>query len=294
METDKNEKEPKSTEKEPKSTDANNTLTLCDKELEIVGNYVLDTEEEDLSVTPINDNEANELMSESTPPPNQKTTSEFVFTLPSTTSWNALKKGRSKPNILKGKRIGPQLPDFTIEKDPLEETNAKIKIAKRYADLAEQSYNIDKLERLKITLSSRIEKLVEKNLITITDLVSIFLNENIPLSIRLPTWIPKGHLSNLLLAETNSTFIETISHSLNMQDMMRKEILYNKHLPVCSCGYIYVHPTITYAQHPENRLVVLGKLSDKQSSVEPKEDIIKKLEALRFLLDVYSEYHSKE
>lgn len=282
-------------EKEQKKTDTLNTIPICENELEIVGNYVNDTEEEDLSVTPLNDNEATHSSPESTLSPTEKTNiSDFVFTMPSTKSWNALRKGRSKPNILKGKRIGTQLPDFNIEKDPLEETNMAIKIAKRYADLAEQSYNIDKLERLRITLSSRVETLVEKNLITITDLVAIFLNETIPLSIKLPTWLPKGQLSNLLLADTNSTFLEAIAHSINLQDLMRKTILHHKHLPVCSCGYIYVHPTITYAKHPENRLVVFGKLSEKQSSVESKEEIIKKLEGLRFLLDIYSEYHSKE
>ena len=269
---------------------------IAEKDLEIVENYVIDADE-DLRTTPINDNVSLVQSSESTPTPVSPTSpSEFVFTVPSTVSLSSLRKGKSKPNILKGKRLGLNLnlPSFVIERDPLEETSMKIKIAKRYADLAEQSYHIDKLERLRTTMSARIEQLVEKNLVTTTDVISLFLNENIPLSLRLPTGIPKKYLSNLLFAESSSSFVDTISQSINLQDLMRREILQHRNLPVCSCGYIYVHPTITYARHPENRLSVIGKLSDKQSAVEPKEDIIKKLEALRFLLDIYSEYHSKE
>lgn len=267
---------------------------IAEKDLDIVENYVIDADE-DLRTTPINDKETLVQSSESTPTPFSPTTpSEFVFTVPSTVSLSSLRKGKSKPNILKGKRLGFNLPNFVIERDPLEETSMKIKIAKRYADLAEQSYHIDKLERLRTTMSARIEQLVEKNLVTTTDVITIFLNENLPLSLRLPSALPKKYISTMLFAETSSVFVDTISQSLNLQDMMRREILQHKNLPVCSCGYIYVHPTITYARHPENRLSVLGKLSDKQSAVEPKEDIIKKLEALRFLLDIYSEYHSKE
>ena len=267
---------------------------IAEKDLDIVENYVIDADE-DLRTTPINDNETLVQSSESTPTPVSPTSpSEFVFTAPSTVTLSSLRKGKSKPNILKGKRLGLNLPSFVIERDPLEETSVKIKIAKRYADLAEQSYHIDRLERLRTTMSARIEQLVEKNLVTTTDVISIFLNENLPLSLRLPSALPKKYISNLLLAETSSVFVDTISQSINLQDMMRREILQHRNLPVCSCGYIYVHPTITYARHPENRLSVLGKLSDKQFTVEPKEDIVKKLEALRFLLDIYSEYHSKE
>lgn len=271
-----------------------NEANIAEKDLEIVENYVIDADE-DLRTTPINDNETIVQSTESTPTPVSPTTqTEFVFTAPSTVTLSSLRKGKSKPNIIKGKRLGVHLPSFVIERDPLEETSMKIKIAKRYADLAEQSYHIDKLERLRTTMSARIEQLVEKNLVTTTDVISIFLNENLPLSLRLPSSLPKKYISNLLFAETSSAFVDTISQSINLQDMMRREILQHKNLPVCSCGYIYVHPTITYARHPENRLSVLGKLSDKQSAVEPKEDIVKKLEALRFLLDIYSEYHSKE
>lgn len=218
----------------------------------------------------------------------------FNFVRPIRNPLNILRKGRSKSNLSKGKHVCSQIPDFTIEADPLEEPCTRIKIAKRFADLAEESYHIEKLERIKITLTARIEKLVHLNLITLSDVMAMFFEEAIPISSRLPAGLQKGTLSNLLLANSGSTFVQTINQSINLQDKMRKDILSAKNLPVCNCGYIYVHPSLTFATHADNKLTVMGKISQTEFAVEVKEDVLKKLDALRFFLEVVSEYHTKK
>ena len=257
---------------------------------ETVTNYLDDSVEETPPFDPICSNSKDDNTSTDVVETLKPT---FTFSRPSRLSLNLLRKGKSKSNSSKGKHVCSQIPDFTIEADPLEEPCTRIKIAKRFADLAEESYHIEKLERIKITLTARIEKLVQLNLITLSDAISLFFEEAVPISSRLPARLQKGTLSNLLLADVESTFVQTIYQSINLQDRMRKAILSAKHLPVCNCGYIYVHPSLTFASHADNKLTVMGKISENEFAVEVKEDVLKRLDALRFFLEIISEYHTK-
>lgn len=204
-----------------------------------------------------------------------------------------LRKGSSRVNISKGKgrQTKQEIYDYFIDMDLLTEMSSKSIIAKRIHDLVEKSHQLDTVERVKNTLVSRISDLDKRDLLSLSDVVALFLNQRIPISLKMPASLTEQQISNLLIVQESSNFVQAIASDINLQDILRKAVLNVKKLPVCCCGYIYVHPSLTFSRHPENRATLIGKLSPAEVASESKEKILEKLDAMRFFLEILYEYH---
>lgn len=204
-----------------------------------------------------------------------------------------LRKGSSRINISKGKgrQVKQDVYDYFIDMDLLTEMSSKSVIAKRIHDLVEKSHVIETAERVKKTIASRIFDLEKRDLLSLSDVVALFLNQRIPISLKMPASLTDQQISNLLIVQESSDFVQAVASDINLQDVLRKTILTTKKLPVCGCGFIYVHPSLTYSRHPENRTTLIGKLSPAELASDSKEIILEKLDALRFFLEILYEYH---
>lgn len=212
------------------------------------------------------------------------------------TALRILRKGASKSNPSKGKGRfqGPDVSDYFIDKDLLKEANANSKVLRRFHEISEQSRKIEKFEKLKKTLVSRVFDLDKQNLLSLTDVVYMFLNNKIPISMKVPFLFNPYQISTLLVVEPSSETTKTVSQNLDLQDILRKEILKAKNLPVCACGYIYVHPSLTYARHPENPSKLIGRIFEDDVVSESKAAIMTRLNSFRFFLEILFEYHCFE
>lgn len=213
------------------------------------------------------------------------------------TALRVLRKGASKSNPSKGKGRyqGPDIFDYFIDKDLLKEGNMNSKVLKRFQEFAEQSRKIEKIEKTKKTIVSRISDLDQKNLLSLTDFVYLFLNNKVPISMKVPFLFSSYQISTLLVVEQSSQTTKIVSQNLDLQDLLRREILQAKKLPVCACGYIYVHPSLTYSRHPENPSKLIGRIFEDNDVVsESKVSIMSKLNSLRFFLEILFEYHCFE
>jgi hypothetical protein len=207
-------------------------------------------------------------------------------------------KGQSKANIGKGKR--PRLGIKTnITLDDIDGDlligleSSKQNSLKNLYRLARESQRDERKRRAKNTMLVRIEEMHEKKLLTLTECVQIFLGEQIPISLSIPTLLTEHALSDLLKVDPDSSFIKILSDSRDMQETMRKAILETKNLPVCCCGYIYVHPTLTYAKHPTDYSLLISKqpFTEKLSTIK-RAEVIKNLNSLRYYLEILYEYYN--
>jgi len=194
-------------------------------------------------------------------------------------------KGGSKTNLAKGKR--PMVNTvYTIHGDLVPTKNNPLK---RIFELTEESIRHDRLERIRGTLSDRIVDLHVRKLLTLEDAVKVFYSQAIPISLKLPISLTTTSLATLLLIEESSDFLETLGSSLIFQESVRKKLLEEKNLPVCRCGFIYVHPSLTYTNHPVKSDLVIGNLGDVVA-VEEKKLVIQRLNSLRFFLEILYEH----
>lgn len=199
------------------------------------------------------------------------------------------RKGKSRANISKGKRpANTKL--CTIDGDLLD-TLSQFNVKRRIYDLTEESYHNDKVERIRNTLKERIIGLADGKIYTLSELHRVFVNEKIPLSLRLPSRLSTESLSSLLVVEEDSKFIQDIKGSINFQELIRKHMLEEKNIPVCRCGFIYIDPSLTYAKSPNNPNMFVGQLGN-MLAFERKENVMEKLNKMRYFLEVLYEYLS--
>jgi hypothetical protein len=203
-------------------------------------------------------------------------------------------KGHSKSNPSKGKRPRNMITldeidgDLCTGLDTSKQTQGKL-----LYKLARESQRAEFIRRTKTTLLVRIEEMNEKKLITLADCVNIFMREYVPISLTLPSLLSENALSDLLKVDPDSSFIHTLSESKQLQDVMRKAILESKNLNVCCCGYVYVHPMLTYAKHPTDSTLAIGKqpYTEKITSVK-RSEVVKNLNSLRYYLEILYEYYN--
>lgn len=198
-------------------------------------------------------------------------------------------KGHSKINLSKGKRPMSNL-TYTIQGDLVPSKNTSLK---RIFELTEESIRFDRLERIRKTLKDRIFDLHVRKLFSLEDVVKVFYSQAIPLSLKLPFAFSTTSLATLLLVEESSDFLECIRSSLPFQDTVRKTLLDVKELPVCRCGFIYVHPSLTYTNHPTKPDIVIGNMGDVVA-IENKKTVLKRLTSLRFFLEILYEHLKME
>jgi hypothetical protein len=195
-----------------------------------------------------------------------------------------LVKGKSKTNLSKGKRpLNENI--CSIDGDLIPE---KASALKRIYDLTEESIRLDRLERLRITLKTRITELNNQNLFTLEDVVRVFQSQTIPISLKLPLTLSTISLASLLLIEESSPFIESIKNSINIQELMRRYLLEEKNLPTCRCGYIYIHPSLTYTKHPSCPTLMVGNIGT-MVAIEQKSNVLKLLNSMRLYLEILYE-----
>ncbi len=204
-----------------------------------------------------------------------------------------LPKGRSKTNLSKGKR--PRILNTLAEIDGdmlADMETGRLTYQKLMYELSQTSQQIEKMERTRNTLVLRLEEMHDKRLIKLSECVTYFLSEYIPISLPVPVSLSQNVLSAILKIDDDSSFIKTLSESRELQDVMRKTILDSKMLPVCSCGYIYVHPSLCFAKHPSDQTLVAGRLSGSAKvSVFKRSGVLEQLNALRYFLELLYEYH---
>lgn len=201
-------------------------------------------------------------------------------------------KGKSRTNLSKGKR--PRIQNtLDIDGDMLAEMETtKLTHQKLMYELSQTSQQLEKMNRTRNTLILRIEEMHEKQLIKLSECLKYFLTEYLPISLSVPFPLSRNTLSNILKIDDDSSFIRTLSESRELQDVMRKTILDTKMLPVCCCGYVYVHPNLCFAKHPLDKSLVVGKLSDSGKPLILKRvDILAQINSLRFFLEILYEYH---
>jgi hypothetical protein len=205
-------------------------------------------------------------------------------------------KGNSRVNLSKGKRPRVVTELLDIDGDMLVDLEtSKLTYEKQLFELSQTSHVIEKVNRTKNTLTLRIEEMHQKKILTLTDCVNLFMSENIPISMYLPISLSAEGLSDILKIDPSSAIMQTLQGSRVMQDVVRKTILGTKMLPVCSCGYIYVEPGLCFARHPIDPSLVIGKISASgKMSTMKHSDIITKLNAIRFFLELLYEYHSNK
>jgi hypothetical protein len=205
-------------------------------------------------------------------------------------------KGNSRANLAKGKRPRTAMDLVEIDGDMLADLeSSKLTYEKQLFEHSQTSQIGEKMNRTKNSLILRIEEMHQKKIFTLSDCVNLFMSENIPISMYLPLSLSIDGLSDILKIDQCSSIMQTLHGSRKMQDVMRKTMLETKMLPVCSCGYIYVEPGLCFAKHPTDPSLVIGKISASgKVSTMRHSDIILKLNALRFFLEMLYEYHNNK
>lgn len=222
---------------------------------------------------------------------NENLVPTFVFSSPQRFTVG-LPKGKSKTNLSKGKRSRKST---IIDGDCLNNLeSSKVNQHKIYYEKAQTSQLLEKFNRIKVSLVARIEEMHLKKLFTLNDCVKSFMSEYIPISMYIPKPLSTDCLSGLLKVDTESTFIRSISASLELQELMRRTMLETKGLNVCCCGYIYVHPSLCYARHPSDPTLLAGKITNTSENaiLLKKTDILSQLNSLRFFLEILHECHT--
>jgi hypothetical protein len=207
-------------------------------------------------------------------------------------------KGQSKANLGKGKRIRTAYET----KKTLDDLDGDLLIGletskqncmKNLYRLARESQRDEKIRRAENSMVLRIDEMNTKKLLTLSECTQIFMGEFIPMSLTIPKLLSQQALSDLLKVDPESSFIGIISESRKIQDVMRRAILEGKNLPVCCCGYIYVHPSLTYAKHPTDSNLLISKqpYTEKLTTIK-RADVIKNLNSLRYYLEILYEYYN--
>lgn len=201
-------------------------------------------------------------------------------------------KGQSKANISKGKRprVVPLLGYFTGEMLNDITTSKVTSHERQWYDHALRSQLIEKVQRTKNTLVLRIDEMNQKKLLSLVDVYKIFQTDNSPIAITTSSEMSRDALSGILKVEKDSSFITTIFSSLDLQDTMRRTILDVKKLPTCGCGYIYVHPSITFSKHLADPSLLIGKQPGQENlAVVSKIQAMEYLNSLRYFLEIVYE-----
>lgn len=196
------------------------------------------------------------------------------------------RKGKSRVNSGKGKGLSKNI--CPVDGDLLE-ISRTFSAQKRIFELTEESYQQDVVERIRNTIKDRVTSLAEINAYTLSQVHKTFVENSIPLSMRLPIRLPIASLSSLLVVEEKSGFLQSFKGSINLQDILRRALLEEKHLPVCRCGYIYVHPSLTFAKSPGDENMLVGQFGG-MLVFEKKEVILEKLDKFRYFLELLYEY----
>jgi hypothetical protein len=215
-----------------------------------------------------------------------------TFTMSAPRLVQVLPKGLSKTNLAKGKRpsavITPHL--LTVDGDLQSglDTSRCNTMMKQLYKAARVSQDLDHLERTRNTMVARIQEMHDKNVLLLVDVFKLFQKHLLPISMSLPGRLPRELIANFLQLDIQSDFVDTINDSPNLQETMRKTFLETKHLHVCPCGYIYVHPLVTMVLFGKNPNFVVGKLPGGDSNVAsfPKSTALEHLNALRFFLEI--------
>jgi hypothetical protein len=207
-------------------------------------------------------------------------------------------KGQSKANLGKGKRFRTAYETKKTLDDLdgdllLGLETSKQNCMKNLYRLARESQRDEKIRRAENSMLLRIDEMTTKKLLTLSECTQIFMGELIPMSLTIPKLLTQQALSDLLKVDPESSFIGIISESRKIQDVMRRAILEGKNLPVCCCGYIYVHPSLTYAKHPidSNLLISKQPYTEKLTTIK-RADVIKNLNSLRYYLEILYEYYN--
>lgn len=221
----------------------------------------------------------------------------FVFSSPKRFTIG-FPKGKSKTNLSKGKRcLNHNNRNTTfIDGDNLGNLEtSKSSQHKIYYDKAQSSQMEQKLERIKTALVLRIEEMNTKKLFTLSDCVQLFISEYVPISMSVPRSLSIRGLADVLQVDQDSSFIQEISGSLELQELMRRTMLETKTLSVCCCGYIYIHPNLCFSRHPTDPSLVAGKITNTNENaiIIKKVDMLAQLNVLRFFLEILYEYHTK-
>jgi len=201
-------------------------------------------------------------------------------------------KGQSRINILKGKRPRHVPLLVTISGVELTDrpTHQITKYETQWYEHALRSQQIEKIARTKNTLVLRIEDMHLKKILSLVDVFKVFQSSNTPIAITVPRELSSESLSAILQVEKDTDFISTISSSLDLQESMRKTILDVKNLPTCGCGYIYVHPSVTFAPNFADRNLLIGSQPGQTNlAITTKIQALEYLNALRFFLEIVFE-----
>lgn len=222
----------------------------------------------------------------------------FVFSSPQRFTIG-LPKGKSKTNLSKGKRALNHNARFStfIDGDNLSNLDSsKSTQHKIYYEKAQTSQIFERFNHIKTALVLRIEEMHAKKLFTLSDCVQVFLSEYIPISMSIPRSLSCEGISNLLQIESDSSFVKAISVSLELQELMRRTMLEVKTLPVCCCGYIYIHPNLCFSKHPSDPTLIAGKITNVSDNaiVINKKDVISQLNTMRFFLEMLYEYYTNK
>lgn len=226
-----------------------------------------------------------------------------TFTVSSPYPFVVKPKGQSRTNLSKGKRprssynTNVNLMLDSIDGDMLIglETS-KVNNTKLLYKLARESQHSEKIRRATHTLMLRIEEMHDKKILTLSYCVKVFMREYIPISISMSTLLSEHALSDILKIDYESSFVTLVSNSRELQETLRRKLFECKNLSVCCCGYVYVHPTLTYSKHPTDSSLLISKppftsTTEKMICIK-KADVIKNLNALRYYLEILYEYYN--
>lgn len=222
----------------------------------------------------------------------------FIFSSPRRFTIGA-PKGKSKTNLSKGKRsqYHNSRSSTFIDGDYLNNLeSSRSSQHKIYYEKAQTSQMIEKFNRIKTALVLRIEEMHTQKLFTLNDCVQLFMSEYVPISMSIPRPLSCEGLSDVLKVEPESSFIKALSVSLELQDLMRRTMLEVKTLPVCCCGYIYIHPNLCFSKHPSDPTLLAGKITNTSDNaiIIKKIDMLTQLNVMRFFLEILYEYHTKK
>lgn len=214
----------------------------------------------------------------------------FVISSPRPITVASLLKGKSRVNLSKGKRpriLVPTTMSFDGELCNQLESSRCDTYSKALFNAARQNQEFDFIERTKNTLLVRVQEMHDSKVLTIFDTFKLFQREMIPISMSLPSCLPKSLLSEITKIDEDSLFIETIFDNFHIQESMRKAILEAKKLPTCPCGYIFVHPMLTMPQHSKNSKYVVGKQPGDPTLITIQKTVaLEYLNALRYFLEI--------
>lgn len=157
--------------------------------------------------------------------------------------------------------------------------------------MTEESYRQDTADRIKNTIKERVIALAELKAYTLTQVHKAFVEDSIPISLKLPVRLSVSSLSSLLVVEENSSFLQSLKNSISLQDTLRRTLLEEKNIPVCRCGYIYIHPSLTFAKMLNDPNMVIGQLGG-MLVFEKRTEVMEKLDKLRYFLEILYEYFS--